>query len=538
MAAITSPPNLLSLLRIVSETMNHKSSFEEALTHILKNICEIMRFEAGFVILMDPHQNAIGTKLSYKQGDAQLSKTSLLLSAGVLKKCNEWKEASLNHFSSQSKTIYPPIDGMPGVTLQDMFCLPIHQDEECLGVLALLNKQTEGINPEEESILISLANIIASLLQTNNLVKELKVANADLEANRWEIIRSRNILRALFDNVPLSFYIINADYQILAINASRSQRTNFHPQNLVGKRCYEVLYNNTAPCQACKAHHTLTTGETTHRVNHLWPASGEVEEWEISSYPVFDETNYVSQVILVEEDVTEKRQLEYKLIQSEKLAAVGQLAAGIAHEINNPLTAVIANVQLLQRDLSPEHDWQDSLDLIKMAGERAAQVVRNLLDLTRKEKYTFVPTDINLTIQKALELLQHELISHNVLLNYHPDHTLPELLASPEHLEGVWINLLSNAFDAVDHTGQGEITICSARKNNHIQISVMDNGYGIPAERIARLFDPFYTTKAIGHGTGLGLTISQRIIKQHGGYIQVDSQPDKGTLFMVLIPIN
>ncbi|MCB9134615.1 MAG: PAS domain-containing protein [Anaerolineales bacterium] len=520
--------------------MSQNNSFDETLIRLFKSICEILTFEAGFVILMDPHQNTIVLKLSYKHGDSKLQKNSLLLSHSFVKDCIEQQKPTRVCWPLIPDTLNPAVDSLPGLTVQNLFCAPIYLDGVLIGTLALLNKQSGEIEEEEEeeNLLVSLANILASILHTIDLVKELKIVNADLEANRWEIIRSRNILRALFDNVPLSFYIINQSYQLLAVNASRSNRAQMTPQDLVGKRCFEALFSRQSPCPACTAHETMATGENTHRLNHLWSPDSDVEEWEISSYPVFDESNRVSQVILAEEDITEKRQLEYKLIQSEKLAAVGQLAAGIAHEINNPLTAVIANVQLIQRGLSPEHEMQDSLELIGMAGERAAQVVRNLLDLTRKEKYTFVPTDINLTIQKALDLLQHELIAHNITLHYEPNTELPELLASPEHLEGVWINLLSNAFDAVDHTGQGAITITSFRKNNHIQVIITDNGHGIPAERIARLFDPFYTTKATGHGTGLGLTISQRIVKQHGGHIQVDSKTDQGTQFMVFLPIN
>ncbi|HNB52112.1 MAG TPA: ATP-binding protein [Anaerolineales bacterium] len=538
MAVIPLHENALSLLQIISDTMSQKLSFDEAMTRVLKMVCEATCAEAGFIVLPDQKVEAVVTKLSYKQGDETLFKASLILAPSVVKTCLQNQEPI--HWGPQTllQPLHPFLDGLPDLKVRNVLCAPLHITEAQLGAIALINKNNGFFDDSDQAILLILAGIISQMLHSIDLVQELKIANADLEANRWEIIRSRNTLRALFDNVPLSFYIVDSNYYLLAINIARARRSLSSPQDLVGKRCYEALFQRYDPCPACRMSESLREGTTTNRTNHHWQPDGDAEEWEISSYPVYDEAGKVSQVILSEENVTEKRQLEYRLIQSEKLAAVGQLAAGIAHEINNPLTAVLANVQIIQRELPQDHDLQDSLELIGMAGARAAQVVRNLLDLTRKENYKFIPTDINETIQKALDLLQHEMFSHTVELNFVPANNLPELLASPEHLEGVWINLLSNAFDAVDHTGQGKITISSFKKNNHVQVMVTDNGHGISPERITRLFDPFYTTKEVGHGTGLGLTISQRIVKQHGGHIQVNSQLEKGTEFTVILPIK
>ncbi|NUM49360.1 MAG: GAF domain-containing protein, partial [Anaerolineales bacterium] len=457
MAAITVHENAITLLRVVSETMSQKLSVEESLTRVLKNLCALLKSEAGFIILPDRNDSTIFGKLWFKQGEETLHKVSVLLAPGAVNTCLQTQKPVRVPPHEATPRFHPSLDGIPGITPVSLLCVPLSVHEIQHGAIVLLNKQEGTFEEEDQNLLESLAGIFTHMLHTTDLVQELRIANADLEANRWEIIRSRNTLRALFDNVPLSFYIIDKDYQLLALNVSRSNRLQAKPQDLVGKRCYETFYRRHAPCPACKAHETFRDGQITTRISHQWLEDGNAEEWETSTYPIFDEAEQVSQVILSEENVTEKRQLEYQLIQSEKLAAVGQLAAGIAHEINNPLTAVIANVQLLRREIHPTDPSQDALELIGMAGARAAQVVRNLLDLTRKENYKFIPTDINVTIQKALELLQHEINAHAVALKFEPTHNLPELLASPEHLEGVWINLLSNAFDAVDHTGAGLI---------------------------------------------------------------------------------
>jgi two-component system, NtrC family, sensor kinase len=234
--------------------------------------------------------------------------------------------------------------------------------------------------------------------------------------------------------------------------------------------------------------------------------------------------------------------MEATLAQSEKLAAVGQLAAGVAHEINNPLTAIIANAQLLQQDilsqtgLQDKADMEESLDLILQAGARAIQVVRNLLNFARKERYELVATDINENIRQALSLLHHEIIGRSVELVFDPGE-IPSIQASPNHLQGVWLNLIVNAMDSFGDT-QGNIHIQTSQNGNMIQVKVSDNGKGIPAERISRIFEPFYTTKAPNRGTGLGLSVCHRIVKQHGGHILVDSQIDVGTEFTVVLPVT
>jgi two-component system NtrC family sensor kinase len=282
---------------------------------------------------------------------------------------------------------------------------------------------------------------------------------------------------------------------------------------------------------------TLFGGQNTSRNKRQWEPEGEPQEWEISTYPIQDDLNHVVQAILLEQDVTEKRRLEATLAQSEKLAAVGQLAAGLAHEINNPLTAIIANAQLLQRELPPDDDKQELVDLINRAGGRATQVVRNLLDLARKEQYEFLPVEVNDTLDKALQLLQHEIMARSINLLWEPSEDLPAVMASKDHLQGVWINLLSNAIDALEN-GHNDIRITTRHQGNEVRVLIADNGKGIPPERLTRIFEPFYTTKAPGRGTGLGLSVCHRVIKQHGGRILVDSQLGLGTQFTVILPVS
>jgi two-component system NtrC family sensor kinase len=350
------------------------------------------------------------------------------------------------------------------------------------------------------------------------------------------LLRSRNTLRTLFDSIPASIYIIDRNYSLVAVNMDRARRAGSLPSRLVGRPCFESLYGRSEICPNCRVLVTLTTGENTTRMERQWELEGEPQDWEISTYPIYDE-GQITQTILLEQDVTEKRRLEATLAQSEKLAAVGQLAAGLAHEINNPLTAIIANAQLLQRELPNDEDVQELVDLISRAGARAAQVVRSLLDLARMEEYIFTPVDVNETLNRSLKLLQHEVTLRSINLVYDPGEGMPQVMGSHDQLQGVWINLLTNAVDALEEI-DGEIHISSRLAGREVRVDITDTGVGIPPEKLPRIFEPFFTTKAPGRGTGLGLSVSHRVIKQHGGDILVASQVGVGTQFTVILPVQ
>ncbi len=440
----------------------------------------------------------------------------------------------------------PPQDETTYRDVHSMLCVPLLAKSTLLGALQVVNKNKGEFTEIDLSLLLLEASSLASTIYNSRLIQQLQIANAELEANRWKLLSSQNTLRALFDTIPAGIYIINLKYQLVAVNMARAQKSGLQKSEdippLIGRICYEALVGRDSPCPGCKVLETLYAGRSTTRTERRWETEEEPTEWEISSYPITDEENQTVQAILLEQNVTEKRRLEATLAQSEKLAAVGQLAAGVAHEINNPLTAIIANAQLLQREIAGQsslqgkEDIDESLDLILRAGARAIQVVRNLLNFARKEKYELKLVDVNDNIREALGLLNHEIMQRSIQLFFEPAKGLPAISASANHLQGVWLNLMINAMDSLEN-GQGTIRINTMQNGNNILVKVSDTGKGIPADRMSRIFEPFYTTKAPNRGTGLGLSVCHRIVKQHGGHILVDSHVDVGTEFTVVLPI-
>lgn len=419
-----------------------------------------------------------------------------------------------------------------------LLAVPLISWNKVYGMILVSNHRGQGFNEYTHGLVSAVGSMIAYTIDTLQLVKDLKIANAGLQTSQWELMRSRNTLRALFDNIPLSYYIIDHNYEVVAVNMARANRAGLDPKEIYGKKCYAALHNRKDPCDGCLVVRTLYSQQSTVRNWQDWLDNGNYKEWEIKTFPIFDEHGTGSRAILLEENVTEQRRLEQKLIQSEKLAAVGQLAAGLVHEINNPLTAVLANAQLIQREPDISADVLESVELIILAGSRARQVVRNLLDLSRKEGYEIAPVDVNETVQKSLSLVNHEIVSRNIRLDVNEEAVNPIVMGSAEHLESVWINLLVNAVDALASAPDPAIELSIFNQDQQVVISISDNGSGIPGESIDHIFEPFFTTKASGQGTGLGLAVCQRIIKQHGGYIQASSKVGMGTQFTIYLPAS
>ncbi len=419
--------------------------------------------------------------------------------------------------------------------------LPVTAPGRTVGALLVYGP---ACSPDEQQRLVYFCRYVGQALRLSHMRVAASDRGQELAALHKEVTRSRSTLMALFDGIPNPIYIVDRDYKLVAVNKTSARMARpgaasvrgRMPQELVGRLCYQALYGRAEPCLGCRVMETMSTGQSQHRTERREEEADQISEWEISTYPIRSEGQSLTQVIAFEQDVTEKHRLEATLAQSEKLAAIGQLAAGVAHEINNPLAAIIANSQLLQRELPQNPDWYESVDLIARAGERAQRVVRGLLDFARQERYDFDFTNVNASIESAAGLIQHQLVSNSVSLRSELDSDLPHIQASYDHLQGVWLNLLMNAVDALNRA-PGEVRVSTRQDGDEVLVTIADMGMGIPPERLARIFEPFYTTKSPGRGTGLGLAMCQQIIKQHCGQIRVVSRVGQGTTFTIVLPI-
>ena len=525
----------LASLHMIATILSSDLELDDIQKAMVAGVRQIMDCEYACLIIVGENGETFERKVLGEQPD-WIRRDTLKLEGSVAAECLRNSQPLRWDDPAANPIVAAEAERVLGARPRSYLCAPLRSGDEPIGMIDLFDKRGGPFTPYDQELISLLATSMADAVYNKRLIQQMKVVNQDLKANREELLNSRNTLRALFDNIPASLYIVDRAYALRAINRSRARRAQSRPKELVGRCCYEALFGRISPCPECRVAETLQNGNSTARSLRLADARGEAKEWEISTYPILDEVGQVDQVIVFEEDVTERRHLEANLAQSEKLAAVGQLAAGVAHEINNPLTAVIANAQLMQRSMPPDGEMQESVDLILTAGSRAAQVVRNLLDFARKEQYRFDRTDINETIRKTLELVQHEVMSRSIVLTFTPDPDLPRVMASGDHLQGVWLNLMLNAFDALNGL-PGEIRVSTHRRDREVQVVIEDTGKGISPENLPHIFEPFFTTKLPGQGTGLGLSVCHQIIKQHNGQILADSEFGHGTRFTILLPV-
>jgi PAS domain S-box-containing protein len=254
--------------------------------------------------------------------------------------------------------------------------------------------------------------------------------------------------------------------------------------------------------------------------------------------PLFNETGKIDGVIISGRDVTELKRLEEQLIQAEKLAAMGQMLAGVAHELNNPLTAILGVTELLRERPGLEDSAKRQLDLTHRQARRAARIVQNLLEFSRPATPQKKLLDVSSLIERTLQLHDHSLRRNQVDVEFQPQSGLPAVIGDANQLIQVFLNLISNAEYAIREVREtGRIQIRTGSIGHHVSVTVQDDGVGIVPEALPRLFDPFYTTKRPGGGTGLGLSICMSIIREHGGSIDVEAFPAGGSAFTVFLPV-
>lgn len=237
----------------------------------------------------------------------------------------------------------------------------------------------------------------------------------------------------------------------------------------------------------------------------------------------------------VQERTRELEQARDQLVQAEKLAAIGQLAAGVAHEINNPIGVMLGFAQVLLKRTPEDSPMYKPLATIEREGLRCKKIVQNLLDFARHSKPNLERVNINQVIDDALELIEHRTGNTQVRLikTYSPN--LPDVLADANQMQQVFLNILLNAYQAMPDGG--ELNVITHQEGEHVCAVFRDTGPGIPSENLKRIFDPFFTTKEVGKGTGLGLSVSYGIVEQHGGTIEVKSDGKTGATFTVKLPV-
>src|SRR5882724_699041 len=264
---------------------------------------------------------------------------------------------------------------------------------------------------------------------------------------------------------------------------------------------------------------------------------GTLGYFSISLSPMRDEQDAVNSVVVVMTDITDAALLQAKLAHAERMATIGRLVSGVAHEVNNPLAAILGFTDLLLENPEVPLSARDDLQIILQETQRTKDIVQDLLSFARQRPVQREPVQVNSVLRQTIKLRSYDFASHGVEVLEDFEETLAPALGDSQQLQQVFLNILNNAYDAVQEAGQrGRIKIHTRRRTDMIEVAISDNGTGIADPQ--RIFDPFYTTKQVGKGTGLGLSICYGIVRAHGGEIQCwSNEGDAGSTFVVRIPV-
>jgi PAS domain S-box-containing protein len=349
------------------------------------------------------------------------------------------------------------------------------------------------------------------------------------------IERAAEEWRTTFDSITDMISIHDRENRLLRVNKAYASKYGKTPQEVIGKTCSELVHCTIVPSGECPHHRTLMTGKPA--VTEAFDA-GSDSWFQESTSPIFGQDGSVVGTVNIVKDITSFRRMEQQLMMTDRLASIGELVAGIAHELNNPLTGVIGFSQLLmERGVS--EDIKEDLTTISIEAQRAARIVNNLLTFARKHSPVKQSCQINSIIEDVLRLRAYEEKVHNIAVIQQLTPDLPEIMADYFQLQQVFLNIVVNAeYFMAEARGYGTLTISTELFEKYIRISIIDDGPGIPQENLSRIFNPFFTTKDVGKGTGLGLSICHGIVSEHGGRITVRSEPGAGTTFIVELPLE
>jgi PAS domain S-box-containing protein len=338
-----------------------------------------------------------------------------------------------------------------------------------------------------------------------------------------------------FDSINDAVCTNSKDFRLLRVNKAFADMYHVEPSQVIGKRCYEVTGESKGPIEGCPHQETLRTEKPAKSEFFLHEKGTYVE---ISTSPIFSKKGEIVGSVHITRDITEQKKQNERLMSTDRLASLGELAAGTAHEFNNPLTSVIGLSELLMQRELPD-DIREDLKIINNEAQRAANVARNLLAFGGKHAPEKQPNQINSIIEDVLELRAYEHRVKNIDVEKHLALNLPKIMADYFQMQQVFMNIIINAeYFMTEAHGRGTLTITTEKQNDTVKISIADDGPGIPQENLKRIFDPFFTTKGTGKGTGLGLSICHSIVSEHGGQIYVSSQLGKGTTSFVELPID
>ncbi|MBI3584897.1 MAG: PAS domain S-box protein [Nitrospinae bacterium] len=377
--------------------------------------------------------------------------------------------------------------------------------------------------------------IVRDVTVKKKMEKELKEYSEHLEKmieeRTKEIKETKDYLQSLLENANDVIYTVNRDGTFTYLN-QKIEDWGYKKDELIGQSIFSIL---TAQHKGKRFNKSIKDGIKQIYEVEIFNKNGKVRSVVISSSPLRDKNGEIIGLLGIARDITERKRIQHQMNRTEKLAAIGQLSTGIAHEINNPLGGMQNCVRTLNTEGDDEDVRKRYLPLLEKGLNRIESVIRNLLDFAKEHQFEFSSHNLDEIITETLKLVEYKIRERNLKLNLDLNTDSKKFTLDYNHLQQVFLNVIINAIQAMTDS-EGILSIKSIEEMDELIVSISDTGIGITQENLSRIFDPFFTTKDVGTGTGLGLSVSYGIIERLGGRIEVNSKVNRGTTFTITIP--
>jgi signal transduction histidine kinase len=428
---------------------------------------------------------------------------------------------------------------------------PIMENGGAVGAVVIFRniterKQVEGELRKHRERLLEMVEEKTAELKTavQLLTQEIAVRKKTEETLKESESKFRRLsqeFHTLLDAIPDTLILLSPDLKVMWANKGASLEFARDISEITGKCCYELWHSRSNQCDVCHVRKSFLTGQA--EITRRSTPDGRLLD--SKSFPIKDEDGRTNNVILIVSDVTEKTTLEADAMRASHLASLGELAAGVAHEINNPINGIINYAQLIANKSTEGSKENDIAKRIIKEGDRISGIVRNLLSFARERREEKLAVGLQRIIVDTITLTEAQVRKDGIHIKMDIPGDLPQIIANPQQIQQVFLNIISNARYALNkkysRAHENKRLEISAKKIPieglpHVRITFYDSGCGIPADILDKVINPFFSTKPSGHGTGLGLSISHGLVKDHGGRLMLESEEGRFTRVMVDLP--
>ena len=404
--------------------------------------------------------------------------------------------------------------------LVNNFNVPLCCRGQVLGVMTFVGDDLEEVDAQQQELLFSIGHQIGITIESlQNVVR---------------LMNSKELLQSVFDGITDVVILLDSKYRIKMVNKAFLDQHGLKLEEIINRSLADLPTKNSCPLKACKT--PLAVLPRSPVVEQIHDRDDNI--FEVTFYPQFSEQGEVHNVVCYAKNITEKKEIERRIQQTEKLVAVGQLAAGVAHEINNPLGVILCYTDIIKESNPDNEEIMADITVIERHTENCRRIVADLLDFSRSRKpgINKQPASINDIIENVLSMVRGQFLKKQIKLVAELETTLPTSVMDSRRMKQVLLNLIMNAGQAIGN--KGNIIIRTRADDTRLIIEVEDDGPGIARDIQNNIFDPFFSTKEPGEGTGLGLSVSYGIIHEHDGEIEILSTPGHGTRFTVILPVS